>query len=120
MKTLRQKRCLFTKHVSILIQYAFAVGYEVAGDDLVRKITCSHGSQSSKHRRGLAIDLNLYINGDYQRKTKAHIKLGKFWESLPHCKWGGRFEDGNHYEWSDLEWQNKPFPTFLDESTTEV
>jgi hypothetical protein len=37
---------------------------------------------------------------EWLTKTEDHKKLGEKWESLhPNCRWGGRWQDGNHYEW---------------------
>lgn len=51
---------------------------------------------NSLHYIGLAIDLNLFKNGEYLKDTNDHKELGEFWESLG-GSWGGRFNDGNHY-----------------------
>ena len=57
------------------------------------------GSKTSLHLDRLAIDLNLFdADGRYLSTTEAHRPLGEFWEALdPYCRWGGRFNDGNHY-----------------------
>lgn len=64
------------------------------------------GISNSNHRRRLAIDLNLFINGVYQRDTLAYRPLGEYWKSLSslgfECVWGGDFKlptplDGNHF-----------------------
>lgn len=68
-------------------------GGEVCYDDV--KARDGH-KKGSFHYSGLAGDLNLYINGRYQRSTKAHLALGTFWETLGGT-WGGHFGDGNHY-----------------------
>lgn len=92
--TLGDKQRLFAKLVPILLQYAYALGYEIT----LGNTTAPTGHPTSVHPKKLAIDLNLFINGKYQRSTKAHEKMGVFWESLdPLCRWGGRFGDGNHY-----------------------
>jgi hypothetical protein len=58
------------------------------------------GRLQSIHRDRLAIDLNLFINGQYQESSAAYEPLGLYWESLGgDCIWGGRFSrpDGNHF-----------------------
>ena len=52
----------------------------------------------SFHFKKLAIDLDLFIDGVYQRSTKAHKPLGEFWVFIGGT-WGGnlRKPDGNHY-----------------------
>lgn len=58
-----------------------------------------YGSEVSNHKLKCAIDLNLFKDGDWLSSTEDHRELGKYWESLhPNCRWGGRFNDGNHYE----------------------
>ena len=82
-----------------LIHYADQLGYELTGGDLwAKKGSGRRHSTFSRHYRRLAIDLNLFINGKYQRSTKAHLPLGEFWESMG-GSWGGRIKkgDGNHY-----------------------
>ena len=60
---------------------------------------CPVGHKDSNHKRKLAIDIDLFLDGRYYlTETGDHRKLGEFWESLhPLCRWGGRFGDGNHY-----------------------
>ena len=96
---LLRKRIKFTGMLARLILHAEALGYEVAVHEVVRSKCATHGHPKSLHYSGLAADLNLYIDGKYQRATKAHIKLGEYWESLG-GSWGGRFQDGNHYSLS--------------------
>ena len=64
-----------------------------------------YGSRVSEHKDKCAIDLNLRLrDGGMVWTTKAHEELGKWWEEQhPMCRWGGRFNDGNHYEF--LEWR---------------
>ena len=50
------------------------------------------------HGKRLAQDLNLFIEGVYQRETEAYLPLGLKWESMDDdARWGGRFKDGNHF-----------------------
>lgn len=81
-----------------LIEYAFDRGYEVTLGDAYRDSRCPYGSKSSRHTIRLAIDLNLFHNGVYLKRTEHHRELGEWWEAQGGI-WGGRFDDGNHYEW---------------------
>lgn len=56
------------------------------------------GTRTSLHGDRLAIDLMLFINGEYQKTTEAYRPLGEYWESLGGT-WGGRFStpDGDHF-----------------------
>ena len=100
MSKLRERQTEFARAVPRLIDAAFVLGYEVTLGDCFRDARCSYGSASSKHKRRLAIDLNLFKNGVYLTRTKDHKPLGEFWESIGGI-WGGAFRDGNHYEWPD-------------------
>ena len=91
--TLRQKQSKFAKMVPLLILFAYEKGYEVTFGDTWAKTGHRRGSF---HYKRLAVDLNLFKNGNYLRSTVAHEPLGLFWESIGGT-WGGRWEDGNHY-----------------------
>lgn len=104
--TLGQKQRLFTSLIAKLISFAYANGYELTFGDAYRDprvhgdvgVKKSYSSAGSVHKSRLAVDFNLFVGGVYQTSTEAHRKLGEYWESLhPLCRWGGRFEDGNHY-----------------------
>ena len=57
-----------------------------------------YGSANSCHKVRLAQDFNLFVGNDYKGDTESHRVLGEYWESLdPRCRWGGRFNDANHY-----------------------
>lgn len=97
---LRKRQTEFARAVPRLIDAAFVLGYEVTIGDCFRDSRCPYGSKFSAHKKRLAIDLNLFKDGVYLKKTKDHKSLGKFWESIGGI-WGGRFQDGNHYEWPE-------------------
>lgn len=111
--TLRQARCAFSKALSLLVQHAFSLGYEVAYAEVMDRITpkdpTSDHMKGSNHDIGLAADLDLYLNGVYLRNSEDHEPLGTWWEDygvehgLP-LVWGGNFPkpDGNHYS---LRWK---------------
>lgn len=116
--TLGQKQRLFTKAVAMLITRAYELGYELTFGDAHRdkRAYGPHGSntttkggeapyghRNSVHKLRLAVDLNLFKDGEYLELTEDHRELGEYWENrigprvgLPLC-WGGRFNDGNHY-----------------------
>lgn len=100
MGALREKQSRFANMVCILLHFALAKGYEITFGDTYRDPRCSYGRKNSCHRLRLAIDLNLFKDGEYLSKTKDHRQLGEFWESIGGT-WGGRFRgrspDGNHY-----------------------
>ena len=75
-----------------------------------------YGAASSMHKLRLARDLILDKLGDdgefdYQTKTSAYRKLGELWESMdPANRWGGRYNDGNHFERLRDGWDNRTEP----------
>ena len=91
--------------VARLIDQAFAMGYEVTLGDAYRDPRVhgalgekkSYSSSMSLHKQRLAIDLNLFRDGRYLSSTESHRPLGEWWEAQG-GSWGGRFNDGNHYE----------------------
>ena len=104
--TLREKQSLFAFHVSRLIQYARELGYEVTLGDAYRDPRLhgsigekkGYGHSKSCHKLRLAIDLNLFKDGKFLGATEDHKELGEWWEKQhPFARWGGRFNDGNHY-----------------------
>lgn len=104
--TLGDKQRLFTQKIYLLIQWAYDHGYELTFGDAFRDPRLhgkfgeqgGYGRGSSCHKLRLAVDFNLFKDGQYLTSTEDHKPLGEFWESLhPLCRWGGRFNDGNHY-----------------------
>ena len=95
--SLRTDQSFFVYRVVELIHKAHSLGYQLTFGDAYAKTDHKKGSF---HYKRLAIDLNLFIGGVYQRSTKAHRPLGEFWESIGGT-WGGRFKDGNHYSWGE-------------------
>jgi hypothetical protein len=106
--SIREHQTAFMRMVPRLIDQAFAMGYEVSGGDLYRDprvfgsrgVKQGYGNPRSKHKARLAIDLNLFLDGQYMASTEDHRPLGEWWESQGGI-WGGRFDDGNHYEWPE-------------------
>ena len=106
MITLREKQSLFAFHVSRLIQHARELGYEVTLGDAYRDPRLhgaigekkGYGHSKSCHKLRLAIDLNLFKDGEFLGTTEDHKILGEWWEKQhPSARWGGKFNDGNHY-----------------------
>lgn len=90
----------FAVEAAKLILVAQSMGFEVTLGDAYRDERCDYGSPTSKHRKRLAIDLNLFRDGTWLTETSQHEPLGLYWELIGGV-WGGRFNDGNHYEWPD-------------------
>lgn len=58
-----------------------------------------YGNSNSVHKLRLAIDLNLFsASGKFLDTTGDHAVLGAWWKAQhPNARWGGDFNDGNHY-----------------------
>lgn len=106
---LSEQQQKFASLIPRLIDFARSQGYEVTLGDAYRDPRCfgpvgsamGYGNKNSRHKLRLALDLNLFKDGVYLATTEDHRCLGEYWESLaPQCRWGGRFRDGNHYEWN--------------------
>lgn len=122
--TLREKQSVFISNVAKLITWAFENGYQLTiGEGLrteeqqllyfegytIKKLGSSlHFVKSSrktktlksKHLEKLAIDLNLFIDGEYQTDAKSYKELAEYWKSLDDRNDCGYFWgwDGNHFE----------------------
>ena len=104
--TLGQRQRLFMRLLPRLIDHAYAQGFELTIGDGYRDprlhgsvgVKMGYGHAKSNHKNRLAVDLNLFKGGEFLQATTDHTPLGEFWENLdPLCRWGGRFNDGNHY-----------------------
>ena len=101
---LSEKQQQFTHMVALLILQAEQLGYRVTLGDAYRDPRVfgrlgerkGYGRSKSLHKQRLAIDLNLFKDGDFLQTTEDHKPLGLYWESIGGT-WGGRFDDGNHY-----------------------
>lgn len=103
--TLGDKQRRFTLMVSELIRWAYDHGMELTFGDAYRSpeqaawnAKNGAGITNSLHTIRLAVDLNLFKDGVYQKDTSAYQLLGEKWESMG-GSWGGRFlrPDGNHF-----------------------
>lgn len=104
--TLREKQSKFAHMVARLIEEAYRLGYEVTLGDAYRDprlhgaigVKTGYSHAKSCHKLRLAIDLNLFRDGQFLHNAEDHRPLGEWWEQQsPDCRWGGRFNDGNHY-----------------------
>lgn len=103
--TLSEKQHLFAVKIAQLILWADERGYRLTlgeawrtPEQAARNAKSGTGIAHSLHTLRLALDLNLFINGEYQTGSAAYLPLGEYWESLGGA-WGGRFSrpDGNHF-----------------------
>jgi len=103
--TLSEKQQKFTVMIGRLIEWAEKNGYGLTFGEAYRtpdqaqmNAKSGKGIANSLHTQRLAVDFNLFINGQYQTDSATYKPLGEFWESLGGA-WGGRFSrpDGNHF-----------------------
>jgi hypothetical protein len=103
MSKLVEAQSEFSVSVARLILRAYQLGYQVTFGDAYRDPRVTYGHPNSVHRKRLAVDLNLFKDGKFLTATEDHKVLGEWWKSQhPLARWGGDFEDGNHYS---FEWE---------------
>ncbi|HDR2889422.1 TPA: M15 family metallopeptidase [Enterobacter asburiae] len=104
--TLSEKQQLFTVLIAQLIIFAQDKGMRLTFGEAYRtpeqaalNAKSGKGISNSLHSQRLAVDFNLFVNGEYKTRTEDYRVLGEYWESLG-GSWGGRFKtnpDGNHF-----------------------
>ena len=62
---LLDKQFRFTFALGFIIHFAFKYGYFLTVGDAYRDDRCDYGHKKSNHRKRLAIDFNLFIDGEY-------------------------------------------------------
>ena len=87
--TLSEKQQLFTVMVASLIHWAEEHGYRLTFGEAYRTpeqaaLNAKKGSgiTNSLHTQRLAVDFNLFVNGQYKTDTTDYLPLGEYWESL--------------------------------------
>jgi hypothetical protein len=103
--TLREKQEQFTLKVSYLIRWAFDHGYTLSFGDAYRNPKFSKeqlGQDKSYfhdwsfHCKRLAVDFNLFKNGEYLTKSEDYKPLADYWKSIGGSA-GIDWKDGNHF-----------------------
>ncbi|HHZ0486573.1 TPA: M15 family peptidase, partial [Escherichia coli] len=92
---LSEKQQLFAVMIADLIHWAQEHGYRLTFGEAYRtpeqaalNAKTGKGIRNSLHTLRLAVDFNLFINGEYQTDTDAYRPLGEYWESIGGT-WGG-------------------------------
>jgi len=100
--SLRARQSRFVQMVQLLVGYAHLLGYELTYGDCYRDERCKYGHPKSLHRSRLAVDFNVFRDGEYlqgEAAEVAHSDLHDFWDLI-----GGNERiaaDLNHYSYSD-------------------
>lgn len=112
MSELSDKQKRFVRMEADLIIYVYDVlGWELTHGDGYRDPRVPYGKPNSLHKVRLAVDFNLFVDGEYidcmgtsreiQREWELYEKVGVYWESIGGA-WGGRFQDPNHFSLAHL------------------
>ena len=104
---LGEKQRVFAWNQHHLIEWAYKAGYELTFGEAFRTAEqamlnskSGAGIKNSLHMKRLAIDWNLFKDGEWLQDSADHRPLGTFWKTLHSLnRWGGDFSkpDGNHY-----------------------
>lgn len=107
MPILQDKQQRFTSLVAKLVIWAESQGFKLTFGEAYRTpeqaaLNAKNGSgiSNSLHTKRLAVDLNLFVKGEYKQDSESYRAIGDYWKSLdPDCAWGGDFSkpDGNHF-----------------------
>lgn len=94
---LKDKQFRFTNAIGFLIRFAFENKYFLTFGDAYRDKRCNYGHPQSAHKNRLAVDFNLFIDGEYIQDSDniAWRVLHNEWERLggaPMIK-----KDANHF-----------------------
>ena len=125
--SLRNKQSIFALNVAKLIIYAYEIGYELTLGEVLRtmcqqylyfmgyklmkigsalklaKTSRKSKTMNSKHRKKLAIDLNLFKDGVYLTDKESFRPLAEYWKSLHPKNTCGYYWnwDLNHFQMSE-------------------
>ncbi len=112
--TLHEAQALHVKLVAQLIQFVYSKNFELTWGEAYRTTQqaqwdAAHhtGIVNSVHCDRLAVDFQLFKDGQYLTDSSAYKFMGDYWKSLdPSCRWGGDFTtvDADHFS---LQWGNR-------------
>ena len=100
-----------------LILFAEAKGFSVTLGEAYRTQeqqdihrAAGHSSvKYSRHQDRLAIDLNLFIDGEYATHKEDYRFLGEYWEFQLGGRWGGRFGVAKDKYDTEIGWDSNHF-----------
>ncbi len=82
MSTLGKKQRTFSLAIGRLIIYAYSIGYELSFGDAYRSPDVPYGHINSCHRHRLAVDFNLFKDGNLIDTGEGHDVLHDYWDLL--------------------------------------
>lgn len=94
-----QRQQAFAEAQARLVLEAVKRGYKVTLGHAYRCEDCGIGRARSLHKLRLAIDINLWKDGQYLTRSEDYHEMGVWWESIG-GSWGGRYNDGNHFSFA--------------------
>lgn len=108
MSTLLEKQQQFSWMFKDFLIWLFANGYTVTIGEVLRtkkqaadNAAAGIGISNSLHLLKLAVDLNIFKDGEFLQTYDELLTVGEIWESLG-GSWGGRFknQDCDHFSLS--------------------
>ena len=99
--TLGEKQELFSYLLAQLIIFVYGRGMKIRMGEVLRtqaqadaNAESGAGISNSLHLLKLAVDINLFRDGEYLLDIEDYRSLGDFWKGLADgCCWGGDFKD---------------------------
>jgi hypothetical protein len=111
MPNLSNAQFTFSRNVARLLNHIYECGYTCSLGEVLRTreqaeiyAKAGKGIVDSLHCYKLAIDINLFYNGEYLTDCESYKKFGEYWLTLHELnRWGGNFHniDANHFEMND-------------------
>jgi hypothetical protein len=102
-----EKRRLLAKLLPRLLDFIYDRGDECEIEEVKRSqaqadanAQSGAGIANSLHVLGLAVDLSMFVDGNYSTQLEDYRAAGEFWCSLDSsCRWGGHFAspDVDHF-----------------------
>jgi hypothetical protein len=98
---LGEKQEVFSYLLAQLIIFAYGRGLKIRMGEVLRmqaqadaNAASGAGISNSLHLLKLAVDINLFRDGEYLLDIEDYRPLGDFWKGLAEgCRWGGDFKD---------------------------
>ena len=112
--TLGEQQRLFARLIAQLIDWVYTQpGCQITVGEAYRtpeqaRLNAAKGTgiANSLHTLRLAMDLNLFVAGEFKTDLESYRPMGTYWKSLhPLCRWGGDFRtrvDADHFS---MEWE---------------